>query len=176
MSALRRVIAGVSGSPRNLPALRYAAALAYDQDATLIPVHAWVPVGGELAYSRHPSIFLLEEGRKAAEELVNEALATAFGSVPAGSDTQPLIARGAAGRVLTGIAHRAGDLLIIGSGRRGTIGRLAGGRVSRYCLAHADCPVLAVPPSSLVREAGHGLHGWVFRHWGRDPDKLTAGS
>ncbi len=26
----------------------------------------------------------------------------------------------------------------------------------RYCLAHAQCPVLAVPPPELARELGHG--------------------
>jgi Universal stress protein family len=45
----RRIIAGVSGSPRSLSALRYAADLACACDAALVPVHAWVPPGGELS-------------------------------------------------------------------------------------------------------------------------------
>ena len=43
MPGVRRIIAGVSGSPRNLPALRYAAELARVYDAAFVPVHAWVP-------------------------------------------------------------------------------------------------------------------------------------
>jgi hypothetical protein len=39
---------------------------------------------------------------------------------------------------------------------------LVSGRVARYCLRHATCPVLAVPPASLGRTAG--LRGWAFRH------------
>jgi hypothetical protein len=31
--------------------------------------------------------------------------------------------------------------------------------VSRYCLAHAECPVVAVPPAILAREVGHGPLG-----------------
>ena len=173
MSAIRRVITGVSGSPRDLPALRYAAALAYDQDAPLVVVHAWGPAGGELAYSRSSSMYLLSEER-AAREALKDALANAFGDMPAHVNTQPLIARGEAGRVLVDVADRAGDLLVIGAGRRGAIRRLVGGRTSRYCLAHASCPVLAVPPSPLERDAGHGLHGWAFRHRGRNLDELTA--
>lgn len=176
MSAIRRVIAGVSGSSRNLPALRFSAALAHAQDATLIPVHAWIPAVGELAYPECPAVYLLEEGEHAAWQLMEDALAMAFGGTPADVDTQPLIVRGEAGRVLAGVAHRAGDLLVIGTGRRGAIGRLPGRRVGRYCLAHAVCPVLVVPPSSLQLEAGHSMHGRAFRHLGRSVDELTGGS
>ena len=35
--------------------------------------------------------------------------------------------------------------------------------VGRYVLAHAKCPVLAVPPSALMEEMGHGLRGWRRR-------------
>ena len=45
---------------------------------------------------------------------------------------------------------------IIGTGRRGA-GRWLRHSVSRYCLAHARCPVLAVPPSALMDEMTHGL-------------------
>ena len=36
--------------------------------------------------------------------------------------------------------------------------------MSRYCLAHAGCPVVAVPPPDLDQAAGHGLRGWAFRN------------
>ena len=58
MSTFCRVITGVSGSPRNLQALRYAAVLARGQDAALVPVLAWVPPGGDVADRRHPSGYL----------------------------------------------------------------------------------------------------------------------
>jgi hypothetical protein len=43
--------------------------------------------------------------------------------------------------------------------------------VSRYCLAHAKCPVLAVPPSALMDEVGHGLRSWQFRRHALIPDQ-----
>ena len=46
----RRVIAGVSGSVRSLAALRAGAAEARSAGAELLPVLAWTPVGGEMAY------------------------------------------------------------------------------------------------------------------------------
>ena len=47
MSRIDRFVAGVSGSPGNLPALRYAADLARACDAELLFVHAWVLSGPE---------------------------------------------------------------------------------------------------------------------------------
>ena len=43
---------------------------------------------------------------------------------------------------------------------RGQLGRAIRGSVLRYCLAHARCPVLAVPPPDMIRE----LRFWP-RHW-----------
>jgi hypothetical protein len=75
---------------------------------------------------------------------------------------------GSPGKVLAGVARQDGDVLVIGARRRGRLRRMGGSRASRYCLAHACCPVLAIPPPSLARQAGHGLRGWAFRHrWAR---------
>jgi hypothetical protein len=88
--------------------------------------------------------------------------------------TEPLVVYGEAGRILVQTASLPGDLLVIGTGRQGGLSRLAGGQVSRYCMARAGCPVLAVPPSPLELEARHGWHGWVFRHRGLSAGELTA--
>ena len=34
--------------------------------------------------------------------------------------------------------------------------------MTRYCLRHAGCPVLAVPSAALSSTTG--LRGWAFRH------------
>jgi len=70
------------------------------------------------------------------------------------------VERGETGPVLVAVADRPGDLLVIGTGRRASLGRALRKSVGRYCLAHARCPVLAVPPSALMDEMAHG-----FRHW-----------
>jgi hypothetical protein len=79
-----------------------------------------------------------------------------------------VVLRGKPGKVLTGVARQAGDLLIISVGRRRALQRLRSCGVARYCLANAHSPVLAIPPPSLAQEAGYGLRGWTFRHrWTR---------
>jgi nucleotide-binding universal stress UspA family protein len=174
MFSFCRVIAGVSGSPRNLQALRYAAVLARGQDATLVPVLAWVPPGGDVADRRHPSGYLRRIWVEDAWRCLHDALDAALGGLPGDTATEPMVVRGESGPVLVREASRPGDLLVIGTGRHGALGRLFRANVSRYCLAHAGCPVLAIPPTALELEAGHGLHRWTFRHSGLTLSELTA--
>jgi nucleotide-binding universal stress UspA family protein len=174
MSAICRIIAGVSGSPRSLPALRYGAALARGHGAVLIPLLTWAPPGGELADASCPCRYLRREWEGAARQRLDDAIHAAFGGMPDDVRTEMLVVRGEPGWVLVHAARRPGDVLVVGTGRRGRLGRLAGGRVSRYCLARASCPVLAVPPSALDLEAGHGLQGWAFRHRGLTQRDLAA--
>ncbi len=160
---VRRVIAGVSGSPGSLQALRYAAGMARQDDAVLTPVLAWMPPGGELADRRYPSPHLRAAWKQAASDRLWRAIELGIGGAPSDLDFSPPAVRGEAGQVLTALAIRPGDVLVIGTGRHGAARRLLACRVSRYCLAHAACPVIAVPPAPLA-DAAHGLQGWMLRH------------
>jgi universal stress protein family protein len=73
-----------------------------------------------------------------------------------------MVERGAPGRILTIIASDPGDLLVVGTGRHGMLTRVFSRRVSRYCLAHARCPVLAVPPAAVFSHTGRGRLRWAF--------------
>jgi len=161
---VRRIIVGVHGSLGSLQALRYAADEARQRDVPLLPVIAWVPPGGDLAERRHSSPYLRKIWREAASERLWAAFDDALGGVPADLHIEPQVARGETGPVLVDIADRPDDLLIIGTGRRAGFGRVMHRSVSRYCLAHARCPVLAVPPSALMDEMTHGLRSWHRRH------------
>ncbi|MYR85114.1 universal stress protein, partial [Streptomyces sp. SID685] len=66
-----------------------------------------------------------------------------------------LVARGAPGPALVRLAGRDTDLLVIGTGGRGRLRRALWPSVSRHCLAHATCPVLAIPPSPLHAALTH---------------------
>ena len=156
----RRVIAGVSGSVRSLAALRAAVAEARLAGAELVAVHAWVPVGGELAYVRAPCPVLLEVWEQAARDCLRTAFDEAFGGMPAGLEIRPVIVRSEPGPALVAMADRAGDLLVVASGGRGQLGRAIHGSVVRYCLAHARCPVLAVLPPDMIRELRLWPHHW----------------
>lgn len=180
MAGARRVIVGASGSPGSLRALRYAEDLARHHGALLIPVMAWTPPGGDLAERRSPSRHLRRIWEQAASQRLAKALDAAWGTVPQGLTVRPTVVRGEPGPALVDLAAFDDDLLVVGAGRRGWLARLLAGRVSRYCLCHACCPVLVVPPPSLGPETGHGLRAWAFRHreltldralreWGRAP-------
>jgi nucleotide-binding universal stress UspA family protein len=163
VAGMRRVIVGVSGSAGNLQALRYAAYLARAHDATLVPVHAWLPPGGDLADRRQPSAYLRALWRDAAASRLLDALGLAFGGVPADVRCEPRVVRGETRAALAHLADSDGDMLVIGAGRRGLLRRLLSCRVAGYCAAHARCPVIAVPPPDLAM-LGHGLRGWRTRH------------
>jgi nucleotide-binding universal stress UspA family protein len=172
VTGIRRVIVGASGSPGSLQALRFAEELARAHDATLIPVLAWVPPGGDLADRRAPCGYLRRVWAEDACQRLRDTLHAVWGEVPADPSVRPLVERGEAGWILVGTACCPGDLLVVGAGRRGALARVISGKVSRYCLAYALCPVLAVPPPALARELRHGLHGWVFWHRPLTPDQV----
>jgi nucleotide-binding universal stress UspA family protein len=170
----RRVIVGASGSPGSLRALRHAEDLARHSGATLTPLLAWVPPGGELA-ARQPCPELVRIWHEAAWQRLWAALEVAWGQqLPADLSVLPAVQRGPAGPTLVAAACRPGDMLVVGAGRRGVVPWLSHGRVSRYCVAHAVCPVLAVPPAILAQE-GRGLHGWVLRRRGLGVEEILRG-
>ena len=164
MSGIRRVVVGTSGSPGSLPALRHARSLAFREDALLVAVYAWIPPGGDMADRRSPSPYMRKIWAEAAQERLAEALDVAWGGMPAGPGVHPLVMRGEPGPVLVNVAYSADDLIVVGAGRRGSLGRISRGHVGRYCLAHALCPVTAVPPPALARQTPRRLGAWRFRH------------
>jgi nucleotide-binding universal stress UspA family protein len=176
MSDPRRVIVGTSGSPGNLCALRYAQHLARTYHAVLIPVHTWTPPGGELADRRSPSVHLHLLWAEDAWQRLWGALDAAWGQLPTDVLVWPMVERGEPGRLLTVIASNPGDLLVVGTGRRGSLTRAFSSRVSRYCLAHAQCPILAVPPAATSLPASHGPLWWAFWHRTLTPDRVLRDS
>ncbi|MFJ3639746.1 universal stress protein [Streptomyces sp. NPDC090108] len=147
-----RVVVGVSGSLGSVAALCRAAGEARLRGAELWPVLAWEPPGGELAARRSPAAAVMAgEWQRLARERLVTALAETFGGDGPGSPMTALVVRGDPGRALVEIAGRDG-VLVVGAGRRGRLCRALRPSVSRYCLARAACPVLAVPPSPLEAE------------------------
>jgi nucleotide-binding universal stress UspA family protein len=167
---VRRIIVGVHGSLGSLQALRFAADEARQRNVPLLAVTAWIPPGGDMAERRHSSPYLRKIWRDAAWERLWAAFDTGLGGVPADLRVETQAVRGDTGPVLVDTADQPDDLLIIGTGRRAGFGRMLRKSVSRYCLAHARCPVLAVPPSALMDEMSHGLRSWQLRRHALIPD------
>jgi nucleotide-binding universal stress UspA family protein len=162
VSAERRILVGVHGSLGSLQALRYATQEARKREARLVPIIAWVPPGGDLAERRQPVYSLRQIWRDAALGRLAGAFDQGLGGLPADLVVEPRVIRGPAGPVLAETADRPDDLLVVGTGRRGVL-RWLRRSVSRYCLAHARCPVIAIPPSDLMDQASRGLHLWPHK-------------
>ena len=172
MPGAGRVIVGVSGSPASLRALRFAEPLARSREAELVPVIAWMPPGGDRADRAQQSPDLRRLWREAACKRLQDALAAAWGAMPADLVVRPHVERGQAGLVLTTIASGPGDLLVVGAGRRGVLARVVSCQVSRYCVARAKCPVVLVPPPELAREARRLRLAWAFRRRALTADEV----
>ncbi|MGW6906075.1 universal stress protein [Streptomyces sp. NPDC054940] len=161
-----RVVVGVSGSLGSLSALARAADEARRRGAELWPVLAWQPPGGELASRRGPGASLLvDEWQEMARERLVTVLQDVFGASGPGVWMHALVAHGTPGLALVEIANRENDILVVGAGRRSPWHRACHRSVTRYCLAHAGCPVLAVPPSPLESELAsvHRRNTWRLR-------------
>ncbi|WP_405982400.1 universal stress protein [Streptomyces sp. NBC_00158] len=149
---MRRVVVGATGTLGSLTALHRAAAEARARDAELRVVLAWQPPGGELGSRNGLGPSALAECRATAVERLREVLDTAFGAAKPGVTLAGLTVRGTPGAALVDTAREPDDLLVVGTGSRGALRRLVRPSVARYCLAHAACPVLVVPPSPLQAE------------------------
>jgi nucleotide-binding universal stress UspA family protein len=171
----RRVIAGVSGSLRSLGALRAGVAEARTAGAALLAVLAWAPAGGEIAYKRAPCPLLLKLWEQEACDRLRHAFDEAFGGIPDGVAVRPMVVRGPPGPVLVELADRRDDLLVVGHGGRSRLGHAFHGAVTRYCLAHARCPVLAVPPPELIRESRARRHHWRPEDFAVPLSRLAVG-
>ncbi|HEX3787007.1 MAG TPA: universal stress protein [Pseudonocardiaceae bacterium] len=160
---VRRVIVGVDGSMGSLQALRHAAAVARDHDATVHSVLVYSPPGGEGVERRAPNSHLRKLWETTAHQRLRTAWDEALGGLPADLPATLTVASGFAGKVLVELATQEGDLLVIGAGSRAGIRRWLSRSVSRYCVSRARSRVLTVPSSVFARELGHGLPR-VLRH------------
>ncbi|MFC9943432.1 universal stress protein [Streptomyces pratensis] len=148
-----RVVAGVGGTSGSPALLHRAAAEARLRGAELWAVLAWdapgAGIGGRHGVSLAPSLPLC---RADAAERLRDALVTAFGAAGAGVPVTGRTVRGTPGAVLVDAARAQDCVLVVGTGSRGALHRCLWPSVARYCLAHAPCPVLAVPPPPLRAE------------------------
>lgn len=170
----RRVVVGVSGSLGSLTALHRGADEARRTGAVLVAVLAWVPPGGESAHRKAAFPPPEDALRRAAAERLLGAVDDAFGADGPGVPWEGFVVRGTPGPALVESADRPGDVLVIGAGRRGGVRHVLFPNVVRYCVAHACCPVLAVPPSPLQSELAD-LHRRLGRRRTLLASDLTEG-
>jgi nucleotide-binding universal stress UspA family protein len=138
----RRVIVGVADSPSGLRALRWAVEEARRRGTVLCAVRGW---------RFHPPWNVPDAHRwradfaESARATVYAGFAQAVGGIPADLTVEVVVAEGSAGQVLVDQAGED-DLIVVGTSTWSGFFSAA-----RYCLRHATCPVVAVPPYSLGR-------------------------
>ncbi|MGI8332441.1 universal stress protein [Actinomadura scrupuli] len=143
-----RVVVGVHDSAAARWALAWALGEARLRRIPLLivqvaamPHNAGAAVGGAL-----PD--LLATARAAGLALANRLLEDVAGNALSDVRVSVLPMVGDAGRTLVDLA-REGDLLVIGAGAHGFIGRLVRPSVRRYCARHARTTLICVRPPAL---------------------------
>lgn len=144
---MRKIVVGIDGSPGATEALRFALREAEIGGDAIIAVTAWdVPPG---AYGGVRSValaheFFEEDGRAHLDRCLDAA-----GASRSGAAVEPRLVKGDARRVLCHAAESA-DMLVLGSRGLGGVRSLLLGSVGMYCVHHAPCPVVIVPPRKEV--------------------------
>lgn len=161
------VVVGVDNTLAGLHALRRAVAEARARNLPLEAVRAWSP-GPASLYAIVPDPRAAEVA--AASQLVARAFADTLGGLPLDVTVETVLVPDVPGAALVRSAARDDDLLVIGAGRHRRWRRLA--RTVRYCLSHAACPVLVVPPPPLAREGSPRV---LLRQLRRDIEKMANG-
>jgi nucleotide-binding universal stress UspA family protein len=154
-----RIFVGLRASVGSMHALRYAVAEARRRGGVLHSVHAWTPPGGDALDRRLPEPHLHRIWVAAAMQELRTAWEDGLGAVPDDLPVRLCVEKGHPGWVLTRLADREDDLIVVGAGRGGVVRRMLHVSVARFCVARARCQVLVVPQPPLAR----GVHGVLRR-------------
>lgn len=157
-----RIIVGVDDSPGGLTALRWAVHRARSKNCQLVAVRAWALQlprhgGRRMRDDRHRHIVVSFAGtvqRSAAGAVIQRAFQLASGGIPADVTIRMATPEGDPGVVLTEMARRDGDMLVVGTRRGHGAQRALHGSVSRYCARHACCTVAVIPALDADPAAG----------------------
>jgi nucleotide-binding universal stress UspA family protein len=142
------VVVGVDGSSNSRSALMWAADEARRRNVPCFIVHAWEYPATVMA-SPYVLARSLDVFRTDGERVVADALAMLEGL---GLQTSGHLVRGPAGPALVEAAAEAG-VLVVGTKGHGAIMSTLLGSVSEFCVHHASCPVVVVPPPEVAASA-----------------------
>lgn len=144
-----RVIVGIDGTVAGLRALRLAVTEARRRD---LPLHAVRALNTDTKWYAGYGI-PHDDWRREAAETIRAAFAATLGGVPEDIEVACEAVIAPPGRALVDYASRDADVLFVGTSQRNWLRRAFRGSVARYCVAHAHCPVVAVPPDTFARVA-----------------------
>jgi nucleotide-binding universal stress UspA family protein len=148
MDTIRTILHPTDFSESAQPASRLALRLARDHGARLILLHVADPpvFYGELGMAI--PVPEMQKGNLDKEQALLEKCA-------AGSGAECRVVEGAAAaEILRMAGDEPCDLIVMGTHGRGALARLLVGSVATEVLRHAPCPVLAVKPSTVLKQPG----------------------
>jgi nucleotide-binding universal stress UspA family protein len=166
MSTGPRVIVGVDGSYGSLEALRVAVAEARRRRYPLVVAYA-------LEHATGAEGWLVAES--AGYQVIEQSIAEALGTPPTDLDViQNVVEFVSPGRALVYLSSDPGDLIVVGARVARGLGRLWRSGADTYCVRHAACPVLVVPPPDLLRLVRTSRR--ERRDWQRGITDLVSGA
>jgi nucleotide-binding universal stress UspA family protein len=171
----RRVIVGVDGSVTSLRALRQAVDEASRRQADLTVIHVRQPVrpNAQAALIGFPDLtpWPGEQTSRSldreAEALIARCIDEGLGGPPTGIAVRVVVDVGVPQVCLVHQTRRDEDLLVVGTRDSRRWSHPWRRSVSTYCITHANCPVLVVPPDSFARAMRREARGYR-RPWRRD--------
>lgn len=137
------IVVGVDGTPAGRRALEFALREGSVRGSAVEVVTAWSWSGPHetLAGPATPC-----EARERAQRMQDEEVAAALAAVPVPPVVSRQVVEGDPSLVLLRAGRRA-DYLVVGSAHKRLLKRAILGSVSEYCVRHATCPVVVVPPA-----------------------------
>jgi universal stress protein A len=135
------ILCPVGHEENSRAAFETAARLARESHGTLYLVYI-VPMPPSIVSE---SVLLDDRGR------AHNALQRLAAQLPAAQSRVIIVRFGNPAREITALAHRIGaDLIVMGTHGRSMMARLFHGSIAEKIIDHAPCPVLALPPDTIV--------------------------
>ena len=153
-SPAHRIGVAYDGSDSAAAALREAAALASELDATLELIAAVPPL--EAVWTKdptYPTVYSGEEIRQYRRREFESLLETATLPLPGDLRTTTVLVEGDAGERIAEEAAKELDLLVMGSRNYGPLRRVMVGSTAIRLMQHAPCPVLVIPRGAATPSA-----------------------
>lgn len=137
----KRILCPIGHEENSRAAFETAARIARESDGTLYLIHV-VPRPPSIVTE---SVLLDDRGR------AHNALQRLADQLPATQSRVIIVRFGNPAREITALAQRVGaDLIVMGTHGRSMIARFFQGSIVEKVVANAPCPVLALPPHTLV--------------------------
>jgi len=137
----KKILCPIGHEENSRATFETAARLARESHGTLYLVHV-VPLAPSIVSE---SVLMDDRGR------AHDALQRLAAQLPAAQSRVIIVRFGNPAREITALAHRIGaDLIVLGTHGRSMMARLFQGSIAEKVIAHAPCPVLALPPDTIA--------------------------